>query len=49
MVNTVRADLVCEGGGVRGIGLVGAVDALAAAPARWSPRWWRPCKPPASR
>ena len=24
-------DLVCEGGGVRGIGLVGAVDALAAA------------------
>lgn len=25
------ADLVCEGGGVRGIGLVGAVDALAAA------------------
>ncbi|WP_084047185.1 patatin-like phospholipase family protein [Mycobacterium avium] len=31
MVNTVRADLVCEGGGVRGIGLVGAVDALAAA------------------
>ncbi|MGE2714109.1 patatin-like phospholipase family protein [Mycolicibacterium litorale] len=29
MVN--RADLVCEGGGVRGIGLVGAVHALAAA------------------
>src|SRR5262249_35036756 len=28
---TARADLVCEGGGVRGIGLVGAVDALAAA------------------
>jgi len=28
---TVRADLVCEGGGVRGIGLVGAVHALAAA------------------
>lgn len=27
-VNEVRADLVCEGGGVRGIGLVGAVDAL---------------------
>lgn len=27
----MRADLVCEGGGVRGIGLVGAVDALAAA------------------
>ncbi len=26
-----RADLVCEGGGVRGIGLVGAVDALAQA------------------
>ncbi|OBK80559.1 patatin-like phospholipase family protein [Mycobacterium sp. 1164985.4] len=26
-----RADLVCEGGGVRGIGLVGAVHALAAA------------------
>jgi NTE family protein len=30
-VSTERADLVCEGGGVRGIGLVGAVDALAAA------------------
>ena len=30
-VNTTRADLVCEGGGVRGIGLVGAVDALAQA------------------
>ncbi len=30
-VETARADLVCEGGGVRGIGLVGAVDALAAA------------------
>src|SRR5262249_61164603 len=28
---TARADLVCEGGGVRGIGLVGAVHALAAA------------------
>jgi NTE family protein len=28
---TDRADLVCEGGGVRGIGLVGAVHALAAA------------------
>lgn len=27
-MNDVRADLVCEGGGVRGIGLVGAVDAL---------------------
>lgn len=27
-VSDVRADLVCEGGGVRGIGLVGAVDAL---------------------
>ncbi|WP_182347348.1 patatin-like phospholipase family protein [Tomitella gaofuii] len=26
-----RADLVCEGGGVRGIGLVGAVDVLAEA------------------
>jgi NTE family protein len=26
-----RVDLVCEGGGVRGIGLVGAVDALGAA------------------
>lgn len=26
-----RADLVCEGGGVRGIGLVGAVDVLAQA------------------
>ncbi|WP_374025818.1 patatin-like phospholipase family protein [Mycobacterium sp. HNNTM2301] len=30
-VSTSRADLVCEGGGVRGIGLVGAVDALAQA------------------
>ncbi len=30
-VSTARADLVCEGGGVRGIGLVGAVDALAQA------------------
>ncbi len=30
-VNTARVDLVCEGGGVRGIGLVGAVDALAGA------------------
>lgn len=30
-VSTARVDLVCEGGGVRGIGLVGAVDALAAA------------------
>jgi NTE family protein len=30
-VNTAPVDLVCEGGGVRGIGLVGAVDALAAA------------------
>jgi NTE family protein len=30
-VSTARADLVCEGGGVRGIGLVGALDALAAA------------------
>lgn len=28
---SMRADLVCEGGGVRGVGLVGAVDALAAA------------------
>lgn len=28
-VSTARVDLVCEGGGVRGIGLVGAVDALA--------------------
>lgn len=28
-MNTERVDLVCEGGGVRGIGLVGAVDALA--------------------
>lgn len=27
----LRADLVCEGGGVRGIGLVGAVDVLAEA------------------
>ena len=30
-MSTVGVDLVCEGGGVRGIGLVGAVDALAAA------------------
>lgn len=30
-MNDVRADLVCEGGGVRGIGLVGAVDALVQA------------------
>jgi NTE family protein len=30
-MNTASVDLVCEGGGVRGIGLVGAVDALAAA------------------
>jgi NTE family protein len=31
MSETPRADLVCEGGGVRGIGLVGAVHVLAAA------------------
>ncbi|MFD4467900.1 patatin-like phospholipase family protein [Rhodococcus sp. NPDC058505] len=31
MTAELRADLVCEGGGVRGIGLVGAVDALAEA------------------
>lgn len=30
-MSTARADLVCEGGGVRGIGLVGAVDALTSA------------------
>ncbi|MBV8789411.1 MAG: patatin-like phospholipase family protein [Mycobacterium sp.] len=30
-MNANRVDLVCEGGGVRGIGLVGAVDALTAA------------------
>jgi NTE family protein len=30
-VSTANVDLVCEGGGVRGIGLVGAVMALAAA------------------
>jgi NTE family protein len=30
-MSTARVDLVCEGGGVRGIGLVGAVDALSAA------------------
>ncbi|OBJ47025.1 hypothetical protein A9W95_07615 [Mycobacterium sp. 1423905.2] len=30
-MSTAKADLVCEGGGVRGIGLVGAVDALAEA------------------
>jgi NTE family protein len=34
-VSTARVDLVCEGGGVRGIGLVGAVDALAAASYRF--------------
>ena len=28
---TPQADLVCEGGGVRGIGLVGAIHALASA------------------
>ncbi|MFE3293532.1 patatin-like phospholipase family protein [Rhodococcus sp. NPDC059234] len=31
MAAALRADLVCEGGGVRGIGLVGAVQALSAA------------------
>ena len=31
MKATPTADLVCEGGGVRGIGLVGAVHTLAAA------------------
>lgn len=30
-MGAARADLVCEGGGVRGIGLVGAIEALAAA------------------
>ncbi len=30
-MSTERADLVCEGGGVRGIGLVGAITALDAA------------------
>jgi NTE family protein len=30
-VSKTRVDLVCEGGGVRGIGLVGAIDALTAA------------------
>jgi NTE family protein len=30
-MSTARVDLVCEGGGVRGIGLVGAVDVLAEA------------------
>lgn len=30
-VSSARADLVCEGGGVRGIGLVGAVEALGQA------------------
>jgi NTE family protein len=30
-MSSKRVDLVCEGGGVRGIGLVGAVDALATA------------------
>ena len=28
---TLKADLVCEGGGIRGIGLTGAVHTLAAA------------------
>ncbi|MDG3009446.1 hypothetical protein G4X40_04715 [Rhodococcus sp. D2-41] len=31
MAAELRADLVCEGGGVRGIGLVGAVETLSAA------------------
>lgn len=31
MAAELKADLVCEGGGVRGIGLVGAVDVLAQA------------------
>ena len=59
-MSTARVDLVCEGGGVRGIGLVGAVDALAAAGygfpasrvparARSSRRWWRRCRPPVNR
>jgi len=59
-MSRARVDLVCEGGGVRGIGLVGAVDALAAAgygfpglPARArvrsSPHWLLPCRPPANR
>ncbi|KJX75107.1 patatin-like phospholipase family protein [Mycobacterium lepromatosis] len=30
-MTVVHADLVCQGGGIRGIGLVGAVDALVAA------------------
>src|SRR5271156_1686772 len=30
-MSAARVDLGCEGGGVRGIGLVGAVDALGAA------------------
>ncbi|BBX61814.1 membrane protein [Mycobacterium saskatchewanense] len=34
-VSAGRVDLVCEGGGVRGIGLVGAVDALAEAGCRF--------------
>lgn len=34
-MSTNRADLVCEGGGVRGIGLVGAIDALGAADYRF--------------
>jgi NTE family protein len=28
-VEQLRADLVCEGGGVKGVGLVGAVTAMA--------------------
>ena len=31
MEATPKADLVCEGGGIRGIGLTGAVHTLAAA------------------
>ncbi|MGF2944884.1 patatin-like phospholipase family protein [Mycobacterium sp. Lab-001] len=34
-VSVAHADLVCEGGGVRGIGLVGAVEALAEADYRF--------------
>ncbi|OJZ74613.1 hypothetical protein BRW65_07805 [Mycobacterium paraffinicum] len=41
-VSTSRADLVCEGGGVRGIGLLGAVDALAQADQEFLRTWSHP-------
>ena len=59
-MSTSQVDLVCEGGGVRGIGLVGAVDALGAAgygfprvagtSAGRSSRHWLPqCRLPVNR